>query len=70
VLRNHWHISISMVGRYDASVVIYEDEQPDGALRIHTVDAIKPRKIIYEQCQELETCEHSHRPKAYQKRGY
>jgi hypothetical protein len=57
-----------MVGRYDASVVIYEDEQPESALRIHTVDAIKPRKIIYTQCQELETCEHSHRPKAYQGR--
>jgi hypothetical protein len=70
VLRNHWHISISMVGDYDASVVIFQDEQPDGALRINTVEAIKPRTIRYDQCPDLEACQHSRRPKAYQKRGY
>lgn len=70
MLRDHWHISISMVGDYDAEIVIFQDEQPGGTLRIHTIDAIKPHEIRYEQCTNLKSCQHSRHPKAYQKRGY
>lgn len=70
MVRPHWHITISMIGYYNANLVIFQDEQPDGVLRIHTVGTIKPNEIIYEQCPDLATCQHSHHPKAYQKRGY
>jgi hypothetical protein len=63
MLRDHWHITISMIGDYGAN------EQPDGALRIRTMDTIKPHYIVYEQCPDLENCEVSRSPKAYQKRS-